>query len=79
MNNNLSNRRLTDLQENQWGEIVQFSDEAMACRMMSMGILPGSCICMLKKAPMKGGVCLKIDNNKVALRCNEADSILIKE
>lgn len=78
MNSNLSNRRLTDLQENQWGEIVEFSDETMACRMMSMGILPGSCICMLKKAPMNGGVCLRIDNNKVALRSNEADSILIK-
>ncbi|NJN78933.1 MAG: ferrous iron transport protein A [Saprospiraceae bacterium] len=72
------NRRLTDLQENQWGEIAQFSDDAMASRMMSMGILPGSCICMIKKAPMKGGVCLKVDNNKVALRCCEADSILIK-
>ncbi|MFT5833910.1 MAG: Fe2+ transport system protein FeoA [Cognaticolwellia sp.] len=72
------NRRLTDLQENQWGEITQFSDDVMASRMMSMGILPGSCICMMKKAPMKGGICLKVDNNKVALRCCEADSILIK-
>lgn len=78
MSNNLTNKRLTDLQANQWGEIVTFSDELMASRMMSMGILPGSCICMLGKAPMKGGVCLRIDNNKVALRCSEAESILIK-
>ena len=71
-------RKLMDLQENQWGEIVQFSDDAMASRMMSMGILPGSCICMMKKAPLKGGICLKVDNSKVALRCSEANSILIK-
>lgn len=75
---NANSRRLTDLQENQWGEITQFSNEKIACRMMSMGILPGSCICMMKKAPMNGGVCLKIDNSKVALRSSEAASILIK-
>ena len=78
MMNFAATRKLTDLQENQWGEIAQFSNETMASRMMSMGILPGSCICMMKKAPRKGGVCLKIDNNKVALRCCEADAILIK-
>jgi ferrous iron transport protein A len=74
----VTTKKLTDLQENQWAEIARFSDETMASRMMSMGILPGSYIFMMKKAPMKGGVCLKIDNNKVALRCSEADTILIK-
>ena len=76
--NQAATRKLTDLQENQWGEIAQFSDELMASRMISMGILPGSHIYMMKKAPMQGGVCFKIDNNKVALRCSEANTILIK-
>jgi len=45
---------------------------------MAMGIMPGSSIRMIRKAPFGGGCYIKVDNLLIALRESEALSIILK-
>ncbi|MEZ5042326.1 MAG: FeoA family protein [Saprospiraceae bacterium] len=58
--------------------ISHFTDEGIASKLMSMGILPGSHIALVRKAPMGGGWYLKIDNKILALREKELGCIVMR-
>ncbi len=58
--------------------IHSFSDEATACKMMSMGILPGSKVKLIRKAPFGGAIYIKADNQQFAIRNNEAECVVLK-
>ncbi len=55
-----------------------FSDEKVAGKLMSMGIIPGSQVMLTRIAPFKGGFCLKVNGHKIAVRYNEAESIEVE-
>ena len=69
---------LNTLKKGESGTIHSFSDEATACKMMSMGILPGSNIKLIRKAPFGGAIYIKADHQQFAIRNTEAACIVLK-
>jgi ferrous iron transport protein A len=68
---------LSELKEKAKGSILGFTDELISSRLLTMGILPGSQIELIRKAPLRGGFYIKFDNQRIALRSIEAASILV--
>jgi len=67
---------ITQQKEGFRGKVIRFSDDLIAGKLMAMGVLPGSEIEIVKIAPFKGGFYLKTDGNNMAVRYDEAASIL---
>ncbi|MEM6724982.1 MAG: FeoA family protein [Bacteroidota bacterium] len=59
------------------GIISHFSDELIGAKMMAMGILPGSQIEFIRKSPFGGACYLKIDQQYLAVRIQEAACIVL--
>ena len=57
--------------------IVQFSDAVIANRLMSMGVLLGSKIKVIRKAPFKGGIYIRVDGQNMIMREKEAQTIIL--
>ena len=57
--------------------IVRYNDEKVAGKLISMGMMPGSKILMIRKAPFGGGYYVRIDGVNLALRENEVKSIVV--
>jgi ferrous iron transport protein A len=60
------------------GEVSHFSNERIGSKLMAMGVLPGSQIEYIRKAPFGGGCYVKVDNVMLGLRKAEAASIVLK-
>ncbi|MBV6654030.1 MAG: ferrous iron transport protein A [Mameliella sp.] len=60
------------------GEVSHFSNERVGSKLMAMGVLPGSQIEYIRKAPFGGGCYIKVDNFLLGLRKTEAASIVLK-
>jgi len=58
--------------------VSHFRNPQIASKLMAMGIMPGSSIRMIRKAPFGGGCYIKVDNLLIALRESEALSIILK-
>lgn len=69
---------LNHLEKGGSGMIEKFSDEQIACKLMTMGILPGQKVVVIRKAPLGGAIYLKTDHQQFAIRNTEAACILIK-
>lgn len=72
-----SNKSLATLGKHEVGYVTKFTDDTLASRLIAMGILPGSQARLLCKAPLRGGFYIKFDNQRVALRSVEAQSIVV--
>lgn len=68
----------TQLKTNEIGYISSFSNDELAGKFMAMGVLPGSTIQMVRKAPFGGAYYLKIDRHLIAVRKEEAECIILK-
>ena len=71
------NSPLSNIEVGSSGIIVQFMDNIIAGKLMTMGVLPGSKVRVIRKAPFKGGLYLKIDGNNMVLREKEAETIIL--
>ncbi len=69
---------VTALKENECGRVLRFNDDQLAGKLLSMGILPGSLLKVKRIAPLSGGYVLKIDGHSLALRLQEAESIVVE-
>ncbi len=72
-----STKNITELQIGENAVIGEFSNCHVACKLMAMGLLPGSSISLMRKAPFGGAYYIKAKNHYVALRSNEALSVLL--
>ena len=54
------------------------ADLQLQSRLVEMGILPGIEIRMIKKAPFKGPIELKIRGYEVSLRYGDAEQVLVQ-
>lgn len=72
-----SSKQLAKLKSGAQGLVARISNPALAGKLMAMGILPGTRIQMVRKAPFGGGCYVKADNILVALRKTEACSIIL--
>jgi Fe2+ transport system protein FeoA len=59
--------------------ISHFTNDQVAGKLMSMGVLPGSEIRLIRKAPFGGGWYVQIDRQILALRKDELDCIVTKQ
>lgn len=66
-----------DMKEGSKGWVLEFTDEFLAGRMLSMGVLPGSTVSIVRRAPFSGGVYVKVDGYNLVMRCSEARQILL--
>ena len=71
-------RQLLTIAAGSWGEVARFSDEAIGSKLLSMGVLPGSRISLIRKASFGGTYYVKVDNLRLALRREEAASIVLR-
>jgi len=60
------------------GTVAGFTNDQMGSKLLAMGVLPGSKITVIREAPFGGGIVVKVDNNYLALRKQEAACILLK-
>jgi Fe2+ transport system protein FeoA len=58
--------------------ISHFTNDQIAGKLMSMGVLPGSRITPIRKAPLGGGWYVRIDRQVIALRKEELDCIVTR-
>jgi ferrous iron transport protein A len=72
-----NNRNITNLNLGENAIISKFSNGYVACKLMAMGLLPGSDILMVRKSPFGGAYYIKTKNHYVALRNNEAENVLL--
>ena len=70
-------KNITQLQIGENAIIVEFSNGYVACKLMAMGLLPGSPVSLMRKSPFGGAYYIKTKNHYVALRSNEAKSVLL--
>lgn len=67
------------LQPGDEGVIVGFSSQELAANLMAMGVLPGSKIRYIRRAPFAGAFYLAIDHHFLALRKTEFEAIVIRK
>lgn len=72
------NKRITHLQRGQEGTVSHIDNERIAGKLMAMGVLPGSVVRLIRKAPFGGAWYIKADNITIALRREEAESIILR-
>ncbi len=68
-----------DLKKGESAIVEQFIDESLSCKLLTMGILPHAKITMVRVAPFGGAFYLKLNGLNVAVRKNEAATIIIKD
>jgi ferrous iron transport protein A len=73
-----SGKTISALKRGAVGFINKFTDDEVAQKLMSMGILPGTRIELVRKAPLGGGCYVKADNLLIALRSEEAARVILR-
>lgn len=73
----MTQRSVLHLREGEWAYIQSLEELDLTCRLMTLGVLPKSKVQLVRKAPFGGAYYLKINENCVAVRTEEAKHILI--
>ena len=71
--------KLSDLKIGQKSIAQNFSDSQMGGKLMTMGMLPGSLIELVRKASAGKTFFIKVNGFGMAVRKNEAANILLEE
>lgn len=69
---------LSNLKDGEKGTIRHFTNDHIAGKLLSMGVLPGKSIRLVRRLPFGGGIYIKIENQSIALREDEAKSIVLE-
>jgi ferrous iron transport protein A len=67
---------VTQLKEGNRGRITHFTNERIAGKLMTMGVLPGSSLRVVRIAPFNGGYYLNVDGMNLVVRNDEASNIM---
>ncbi len=71
-------RTIPDLKLNESALTFAFTDPALAGKLTAMGVLPGTRIELVRPAPFGKAYYIKVDGVRLALREEEAASILLE-
>ncbi len=71
-------RTISDLKLHESARTLAFADPELACKLTAMGVLPGTRIEMVRHAPFGSAYYIKVDGIRMALREEEAASILLE-
>lgn len=70
-------KNITQLKVGENAIVREFSNGFVACKLMAMGLLPGSSILLVRKAPFGGAYYIRAKNHYIALRVHEAENVLL--
>ncbi|GAB3998620.1 FeoA family protein [Spirosoma daeguense] len=70
-------RSVADLKTGERAIIRSFTDETMSLKFLEMGCLPGAPIYLTAKAPLGDPICLNVAGYVLAMRKDEAATILV--
>jgi ferrous iron transport protein A len=70
--------RLSDFKIKEMGVVKRIVENHLSSKLVEFGILPGVQFSILNKAPFNGPIFILIDNNRIALRRNEAAFIIVE-
>jgi len=68
---------ISKMSEGGHGILLRYEDQAIAQRLISMGMLPGRQVHLVRSAPFSGAYYLKVDNHRIVVRDAEAKSIIL--
>lgn len=71
-------RTIPELGLRESARAIAFSDQALAGKLTAMGFLPGTMVELVRKAPFGKAYYIKADGVRLALREEEALSILLE-
>jgi len=71
--------KLSELKIGQKSTVQSFADSQMGGKLMSMGMLPGSLVELVRKASAGKTFFIKVNGFGMAVRKNEAANILLEE
>jgi len=60
------------------GVVSHFTNDDIGGKLMAMGLLPGSRVALVRRAPFGGVWYVKADNLYIALRKEEASSVVLR-
>lgn len=69
---------LSDLKINAHGVIKEVLENSFSSKLIEFGVLPGAIFSVVNRAPFKGPIFIRIENNRIALRREEAAFILVE-
>lgn len=72
-------RSLADLKIGERAIIHSFRDRRTSLKLLEMGCLPGTEVCLHCKAPLGDPICINIAGYCLSMRRSEADTILVEE
>jgi len=72
-------KTVLDLGPGEEGIVKDFSEDSLACRLLTFGLLPETKIQVVSKSPLGNAICLKLGEYLIALRKSEASKIIIQE
>lgn len=72
-------RSVADLALGETGIIKQLLTHAGTLKLLEMGCIPGTEVCLTFKAPMGGSVCIDMAGYKLSLRTEEAQLLSLVE
>ena len=70
-------RCLWDLKKGEESTVKSFSESSIACKLLTIGIVPKARIAMIRHSPFGGAACVQLGGTYIAVRKSEAQSILI--
>ena len=71
-------RTVSDLQKGESALVASFNDVTCACKLLTLGLLPQMKITMVRKSPFGDALYLRLDNQLIAVRRQEAATILLE-
>ncbi len=72
-------KRLLNKEKGALFTVTGFKNQQVASKLLSVGILPGSQLQIIRKAPNGFVYYIKVDEISIALRQNELDAIVMKK
>jgi ferrous iron transport protein A len=72
-------RSVADLVQGERGIIKALGDDLLALKLLEMGCLPGTEVCLEHRVSAKGPLCIKIGGRALSLRCQEAEALSLCE
>lgn len=70
---------INDLSELGFGRVILITNQELAPRMYCLGLAPGSMVQLVRKQSGKGSVYIRVKSTALALRNEEANTIIIEK
>jgi len=67
------------LRKGETGRIIDYLDKEIASRLLTLGLLPNTRIKYIRKSPFGGAHYIKFNGHSIALREQEASTIVISK